>query len=129
MAETDLLDLASRRLDWLDARQKVLARNVANADTPNYLPRDEKPFASLVSGGLSGTGAGALTQTDPGHMAGTLDQGGSVVVKPKQRSLDGNGIALDEQLTQVADTDTQQRLVTGLYGKYMSMFSTALGKG
>lgn len=123
---SDLLDLAARRLDWLDARQKVLARNVANADTPNYMPRDEKPFEAMLS-----EQAGAPERTDPRHLSGTLggDAAGTVEVRPKQRSIDGNGVALDEQLTQVADTDTQQRLVTGLYGKYMSMYATALGKG
>ncbi|MBE7211943.1 MAG: flagellar biosynthesis protein FlgB [Gluconacetobacter diazotrophicus] len=124
----DLLDLAAKRLDWLDARQKVLARNVANSDTPGFVPRDEKPFAAMLPAGVDGP-----TRTDPAHLAGTLDgtgaQPGSVAMPPKQRAIAGNGVALDEQLTKVADTDTQQRLVTGLYGKYMSMFATAVGKG
>ena len=39
-----------RRLDWLGQRQQVLAGNIANADTPGYLPRDLRPlmFRDLV---------------------------------------------------------------------------------
>ena len=35
-----VLDLADRRLRWLDRRQQVLAQNIANADTPGWTARD-----------------------------------------------------------------------------------------
>jgi flagellar basal-body rod protein FlgB len=41
--------LAERRLSWLDGRQRVLAENVANADTPRYRARDVAPFARLLA--------------------------------------------------------------------------------
>ena len=41
---------------------------------------------------------------------------------------DGNGVAMDEQLSKVADTDATHELVTDLYAKYLSMFRTALGR-
>lgn len=122
--QTDLLSLAANRLGWLDDRQRVLARNIANADTPGYAPRDEKSFSSSLAEQTV-----APVQTNPMHLSGTVDTAGTVVERPRQRSIDGNAVALDEQMTKVADTDTQQRLVTSLYGKYMSMYSTALGKG
>ena len=31
------------KMAWLSQRQKVLAENIANADTPGYVPRDLKP--------------------------------------------------------------------------------------
>jgi len=49
-------------------------------------------------------------------------------VKKTPRSLDGNGVALDEQLTRVADTETNQRLVTSIWKSYIGMFNVALGK-
>jgi flagellar basal-body rod protein FlgB len=36
----DPVALAERRLHWLDRRQQVLARNIANADTPGFRPSD-----------------------------------------------------------------------------------------
>lgn len=122
--QTDLLGLAASRLGWLDDRQRVLARNIANADTPGYVPRDEQPFSRSLA-----DQAAAPVRTDPMHLPGSAGTAGTVVVQPRQRSIDGNAVALDEQMTKVADTDTQQRLVTTLYGKYMSLYATALGKG
>ena len=121
---SDLLSLAATRLQWLDDRQRVLARNIANSDTPGYVPRDEQPFSQTMADQVS-----APVRTDPMHLSGTLDTGNTVVTRPKQRSIDGNAVQVDAELTKVADTDTQQRLVTSLYSKYMSMYSTALGKG
>ena len=120
--QPDLLSLAADRLQWLDDRQRVLARNIANSDTPGYVPRDEQPFSATLANQVS-----APVRTDPMHLSGTLDTASTVATRPRQRSIDGNAVQVDAELTKVADTDTQQRLVTGLYGKYMSMYSTALG--
>ncbi len=43
----DLFQAIAKRMSWLGQRQNVLSQNVANADTPNYVPQDlkEGPFA------------------------------------------------------------------------------------
>ena len=51
-----------------------------------------------------------------------------VQIAAGEHALDGNGVALDEQLAKVADTDATHELVTDLYAKYLSMFRTALGR-
>ena len=124
VSSTDLFGLAERKLDWLESRQRVLAQNVANSDTPNYQARDEQPFSSSLS---------ALTvtpvQTNAMHIAGDGAETGTVAVQGSGRSPDGNGVSMEAEMTKVAETDNQQRFVTNLYGKYMAMFNTALGKG
>jgi flagellar basal-body rod protein FlgB len=121
-----LFDVAEKRLVWNAQRQSVLAGNIANANTPAYQARDIDSFASVL-GGQGGVGP---TRTQPGHLAGTLPNGLASLTKnpPKARSLDGNSVALDEQLTKVADTETTQALVTTVWKKYMGMFSMALGR-
>jgi flagellar basal-body rod protein FlgB len=42
VSTTDLFGLAERKLNWLEGRQRVLAQNIANADTPNYQSHDER---------------------------------------------------------------------------------------
>jgi flagellar basal-body rod protein FlgB len=121
-----LFDMAEKRLVWTAQRQSVLAGNIANANTPAYQARDIDSFASV----LAGQGGVEPTRTQPGHLAGTLPSGLASVTKdpPKARALDGNSVALDEQLTKVADTETTQALVTTVWKKYMGMFSMALGR-
>jgi flagellar basal-body rod protein FlgB len=121
-----LFDLAEKRLVWTAQRQSVLAANIANANTPGFQARDVESFASV----LSSQGTVEPTRTQAGHMAGTLPTGMASLAKnpPKSRALDGNTVALDQQLTKVADTETTQSLVTTVWKKYMGMFSMALGR-
>ncbi|MCQ8241677.1 flagellar basal body rod protein FlgB [Rhizosaccharibacter radicis] len=123
--QMDLLDLARDRFGWLEGRQRILARNVANANTPNYQPHDAAPFSAALAQFQVAT-----VRTDPNHLSGDTDGSLDTIREvPTERSLDGNAVNIEQQLTAVADTDSQQRLVAGLYGRYMSMFSTVLGKG
>ena len=124
LSSTDLFGLAERKLDWLQNRQRVLAQNVANADTPNYQARDERPFSSTLSA-LEVT----PVQTDAMHLAGGGTDPGTFEIQSSGRSPDGNAVSVEAEMTKVAETDNQQRFVTNLYGKYMAMFNTALGKG
>jgi flagellar basal-body rod protein FlgB len=90
-------------------RHKVLASNIANADTPGYKARD-LDFASELkkavgNGGASGQGL-ALARTSERHLAG---QGASSLPSellyrvPEQPSLDGNTVDMDRERTAFAD--------------------------
>ncbi len=120
-----LFDLAEARMRWAEQRQSVLAKNIANANTPNFQPNDVPPFARLLSAGS--TLAPARTQS--GHLAGSDPTGlGGAARHPRIHNPDGNAVALDQQLTQVADTETTQTLTTTIYKKYMALFAIALGR-
>jgi len=43
-----LLQLASQQAQWLSARQKATASNIANANTPGYTAMDIQPFADVL---------------------------------------------------------------------------------
>ncbi len=120
--DVPLFDLLDRRLSWLNARQGVLSQNVANADTPGYVPRDLPPFARAMSGASL-----APVATNPMHLAPT-SAGLSSRALASERAPDGNGVRLDEQLTRIADTDSAHELATTLYRKYLGLFHTAIGK-
>jgi flagellar basal-body rod protein FlgB len=62
-------------------------------------------------------------------LTGTDSGGLRAAGRPRAHSLDGNGVALDQQLTKVADTETTQTLTATIYKKYMGLFGIALGKG
>ena len=123
MTEIGLFTLAEQRLAWADQRQAVLAQNIANASTPGFQPSDLPPFARALENAASV----APVRTQPGHLAGTSGGPLQPVVEKEAHGPDGNGVALDAQLTKVADTETAQSLVTTIYKKYMSLFSLALG--
>lgn len=121
-----VLELAEKRLAWADRRQQVLAQNIANVNTPKFQSHDLLPFAAI----LTRQGGAEMARTQPNHLA-PLDGDGTgmaPVAKPRERAPDGNAVSLDEELTKVADTETTQELVTGLYKKYLGLFRMALGR-
>ena len=120
-------DLAQKRLGWLDQRQQVLARNIANADTPGWRGRDLRPFADV----LADASGAAPVRSSGRHMAGLLDpaRNATVASPGPTRMPDGNDVSVDDQLTRVANTETQQAMVTNLMKKYISLFRMALGRG
>lgn len=125
VALTGPVALAERRLAWLDARQRVLAANVANADTPGFRPSDVAPFAQV----LSRRAPGQLATTDARHMG---PKGGPLGARPErgaiERTPNGNAVSLDEQALRIAETDQQHALAMGLHRKYLALFRTALGR-
>lgn len=120
------LELAQKRLSWLDQRQQVLARNVANADTPGWQARDLRPFAEILA---DGTGV-APARSHATHNPGTLDplRAATIPIRGQARMPDGNDVAVDDQLTRVANTESQQSLVTSLVRKYLGLVRLALGR-
>jgi flagellar basal-body rod protein FlgB len=83
-------------------RQRLLASNIANADTPNYHARD-LDFATTLRA-LERGAASALVRTSARHLAGTPAAFSEPLYRvPLQRSLDGNTVELEVERTQFAD--------------------------
>jgi len=120
---TDLFSLSQNKLGWLQDRQQVLARNIANSDTPGYISHDLTPFQSALN-----QFDVTPTLTNAQHIATTSNPNGSAIQIVAEQSPDGNQVSLDQEMEKVADTNDQQHLVVNLYSKYMTMFQTALGK-
>ncbi len=120
----DFFSAASRRLEYIDQRQRVLAQNIANANTPDYHARDLSPFEKLLQGS-----AVAPARTDAAHLGGVFE-GASLVTEPASaRAPDGNTVSVESELTKVADDETSANMVSNLWKTTMGMYLTALGHG
>lgn len=86
-------------------RQQVLASNIANADTPNYLARDFD-FSAALRQAVSGRGQDsvALTRTSPQHLPGNGESPVRLAYRqPLQASADGNTVEMDVERAQLAE--------------------------
>lgn len=119
------------RMAWLSERQKLLAENIANADTPGYLARDLKPvdFHQLVEKHSSGSG---LTLTNVRHLrGGSAGQGfdfkpvenPGAEVKPS-----GNSVSIEQEMMKLGQTQMEYETATGLYRKHSMLLKLALGR-
>lgn len=128
----NIFAVLGKRMDWLSQRQSVLADNIANSDTPNYVPRDlnEAEFARVLRNHLPAVDPKA---THGAHLQGTAARGGPANSErqhaPYETSPSGNAVILEEQLIKVAKTQSDYQTIVNLYRKHMDMFRTALGRG
>ncbi len=116
------------RMLWHQERQRLLAENVANADTPHFRPSDLAPPDFSHAPQPSGL---ALTRTSAVHIAGAAaggsqfrtDHNGPFEVRPT-----GNGVNVEEEMMKVAANQMDYQAATALYQRSLGLIKTALGK-
>jgi flagellar basal-body rod protein FlgB len=129
MSFTDIpiLSMLRTRMQWHQDRQRILADNVANADTPNFRPHDlvEPSFDTMATTAA----APILVRTDPGHQAGpeaatTFGRTeGGFEIRPA-----GNGVRQEDEMMKVASNQMDFQAVTMLYTKSLGLLKIAVGK-
>lgn len=129
--KTNLMQLMARRMDYLGDRHKVLAQNVANADTPNYRPSDlrQKNFLQAMKEANSRQ---PLALTHPNHLLPVSPQTKFAVdkeKKPYETALDKNGVVLEEQMMKMTQNQSDYTLNAELYNRYTAMAKMALRGG
>lgn len=128
VSDIPILAMLRTRMAWHQERQRVLANNVANKDTPNFKPRDLVPvdFSRTASTG----GPVALVRTDPMHLA-IAGTGGAPQFEERDRSEArpiGNQDVLEDEMMKVANNQMDYQMVTTLYSRGLGLIKTALGK-
>ena len=127
------LGLHANAIALRSQRAEVLARNLANADTPHYKARDFDFKSALAQAqGQSSVNSVRLVTTQPGHIAanagaGRIDAELQYRV-PNQPALDGNTV--DTQIEQAEFTQNAieyQTSLTFLSGKIRGLLSAIRG--
>ncbi|OSQ39698.1 flagellar basal body rod protein FlgB [Thalassospira mesophila] len=118
------------KMDWLNQRQQVIAKNIANSDTPNYRPEDLKEFNPSTVGN-DRQFILAMAQTEPGHATGLRKPGNfkaEEVRKNYEVAPDKNAVVLEEQLIKMNENRIDYQTMTRLYAKQTEMMTTAIGR-
>ena len=138
----DLFRLAGARMDYLAERQSVIARNIANADTPGYTARDLTPFSfanvmARQGGTAASTGPGLeMARTSTAHLTATPAASAAVTAagvpaKPSGNygeKPDGNRVSIEEQMIKAADNTSAFALVSAAYAKSISIMKLSIDK-
>ena len=127
-----LFQAMGAKMNYLSTRQGVLSQNIANADTPEYRPRDltEVDFG-VVLRDVTGSKKVRMERTSAGHMmpGGNIDD-------PKNRKSrityevapGDNAVIIEEQMIKATQTTMDYNLMTNLMRKNIGMIQTALGR-
>ncbi|MCE9508353.1 MAG: flagellar basal body protein [Alphaproteobacteria bacterium] len=127
-----LMDAAIRKMRWHETRQRVLAQNIANADTAGYQAQDTVPldFSNLLEGSANQHSL-SLATTDSKHLGldGASGFAGQPVIKTEKKFFDSSGssnaISVEEQLLKMNESYTDHRLAAAIYQKNVDMLKRA----
>jgi flagellar basal-body rod protein FlgB len=132
MSINDIPALAALRtkMHWHQERQRVLAENVANSDTPNFKPRDlvdpkiDLTGASASGGSLPLMRAGG-TNITPSGAPDSFDQNSKVGFETRPA---GNAVNLEDEMLKVSSNQMDYAAVTSLYSSRLHLLKVAIGK-
>jgi|ERR1700722_17124070 flagellar basal-body rod protein FlgB len=127
ISDIPILSMLRERMEWHQERQRVLAENVANADTSNYQAKDLAPpdFSRELS-----AASVSLATTEPGHIAAgsggpqfALDTSARYEVRPR-----GNSVTHEDEMMKVASNQMDFDAVSDLYSRSLALIKLAVGK-
>jgi len=131
MAISDLpiFSMLRTRMNWHQERQRLLAENVANADTPGYRARDLAPldFRRQIE---QASGQLQLALTAPAHLTGGAPGGSFAAERAGKYDArpTGNAVSLEDEMMKVAANQMDHQAAISLYSRSMGLLKTAIGK-
>ena len=128
-----LFQAIGAKMDYLNQRQRVIAQNIANTDTPDYRPQDleKADFSRVLKGITDGNQSVRIDTTKANHMPSATG-----VRNPEEDEQDktyevapvGNAVIMEEQLINSGQTVMDYNLMTNLMQKNVGLIKTALGQ-
>jgi flagellar basal-body rod protein FlgB len=121
----DITRMAQALAAHSGARMGVIARNVANADTPGYRAADIAAFADVYA-----TEPGAMRATRAGHVGAlTGGAGGALIEVPGGGSPNGNSVSLEAEMVRGAEVRQSHNMALAVYKSVSDILRTSLGRG
>lgn len=119
-----LLKALTDSMHWHEARQRLLAQNVANADTPNYRGMDLEPFSVSESGSVRlapvADQPGFLPLSAGGDAGFAAQSATGFKTRPEEA-----GVTIEDEMTKVTGNAMDYAAVTSLYNKTLQLLRTA----
>jgi flagellar basal-body rod protein FlgB len=129
ISDIPILSMLRTKLHWHQERQRLLAENVANADTPEFKPSDLAPPNFDAS--PSGPAAVSLLRTSPAHLASSNSAALQFALQPG-RNFEvvptGNAVSLEDEMMKVASNQMDFQAATTLYTRGLGLIKTAIGR-
>jgi flagellar basal-body rod protein FlgB len=126
--DLSLITMLKTKMHWHNTRQKILAENIANSDTPRFIPMDVKAL-SATAGELPPV---QVLRTNARHIQGFAEQGGEFGGTKAERfetAPSGNAVNLETEMTKIAENQMEYQSAISLYQKSLGYLKIAVGKG
>ncbi len=127
MGPVKLFDIANKQAEWLAARQKAVASNVANVNTPGYKARDVQDFSSVLQNNTM-----AMTVTNVAHMDVTDNGMEARAMRPQDTSEtthSGNNVDLEDEMRKGGEIGQDMSLNTVIVKAFHRMMMATVKGG
>ncbi len=131
IAQLPLLAALTDKMRWHQARQTLLAENVANAETPGYQARELNPYSfeqHLRDKAFTGI---TTATTTAGHIAVASSEAAGFTISSKgdfQVSPHGTAVNLEDEMMKVTANQMDYQTITTLYTRSLRLIRSALGR-
>lgn len=127
----EVVRMAQAMASHAGARQEVIARNVANADTPGYKAMDLPDFAQTYQAqdGMQ------MRATRPGHLGAGHLGGDTPEMDLVARaghgaaSPNGNTVSIENEMVKAVEVRQQHDMALAIYRSSTNILRASLGKG
>ena len=106
------------------SRLGVIARNVANADTPGYRAMDLPDFSKVYA-----TAGSAMRATLPGHLRAAGSDAAVARVIPGSDAPNGNSVSLESEMVKGVEVRQQHDMALAVYKSVSEIMRLSLGRG
>ena len=132
---TNTIEILGKSIDLRARNQNLISSNVANAETPNYVPKT-LVFEDELQGALKGGSKGTPAITNARHISlkGTSSRlqsvTGRVVETPsKSPGMDGNSVEIENEMSKMAENQIMYNASVQILSKKFEGIKTALREG
>ena len=122
----DLFQTAGAMARHAGTRQAVVARNIANADTPNFQAQAIAAFKDVYSEGASTQ----MRVTRPGHVVRNSDIPNSHLHQSPvgDPSPNGNTVSIEDEMLHGVEVSREHNRALTIYRHAMTVLRTSLGR-
>ncbi|WP_199260829.1 FlgB family protein [Paracoccus binzhouensis] len=122
----ETLRMASALTAHAAERQKLIARNVANADTPGFRSRDLAGFADTYRSDV----AAEMRASRPGHLTGVGWGGGAARILDAggEPAPNGNTVSIEEEMFRSAAAKREFDLSLAVTKSSLALIRTSIGR-
>lgn len=122
--QIEMMRMAKALGQHASQRQMIVARNVANADTPGFKSRDAASFADSYRAASE-----PLRITDPRHRgAPDWAPASRETVAETGISPNGNSVSLEDEMLKAAEVKRSHDLSLGIFGSALDLMRTSIGR-
>jgi flagellar basal-body rod protein FlgB len=128
--DVPVLGLLTQSMSFHAQRQRVIAENVANANTPGYVAQDldENAFQRAMLEQMQARSAGRPSRSEASipALSSATQQWQTKDAPDSETTVNGNSVVLEEQMIRANENRMEYESALSLYQKSLSMIRTAI---